>query len=304
MTTTSTMRQQAAATATELFVADPRVAIVLAEISTEYFEPAFAHDPSRAVNVGIMEQTMVGVAAGLALEGFHPIAHTITPFLVERPLEQLKIDFGYQGLGGTFVSVGASYDYGMEGATHQSPGDVQILSSIPRMQILVPGTASEIDRLIRQTYANGHPTYVRTNIVQNADAFDVEVGRMHVVRRGSLGTVVAIGPMLARTLEATAGFDVTVLYATSVEPFDAETLAGVAGDRPAIVTVEPFYEGTVVGRVAEALRLVPSRIGSVGVPRTFVDRYGTADQLDRSFGLDASGIREQIARFLDIAVLS
>ena len=191
MVSVSTMREEAARTATDLFLEDPRVAIVLAEISTPYFERAFASDPARAVNVGIMEQTMVGVAAGLAMEGFHPVVHTITPFLVERPLEQLKIDFGYQRLGGTFISVGSSYDYGAEGATHHSPGDAQVLSSIPGMQILVPGTPSEIDLLIRQTYSNGSPTYIRTSVARNVDGREVEAGKMSVVRRGASGTVIA-----------------------------------------------------------------------------------------------------------------
>ena len=82
----------------DLFEDDPRVAVVLAEISVDRFEPVFTRDPDRAVDVGIMEQTMVGVAAGFALEGFHPVIHTITPFVAERALEQLKLDFGNQEL--------------------------------------------------------------------------------------------------------------------------------------------------------------------------------------------------------------
>ena len=125
------MREQAGETTADLMIDDPRVALVLAEISTEQFRRARHHDPTRAVNVGIMEQTMVGVAAGFAMEGFLPIVHTITPFLVERPLEQIKLDFGYQGLQGTFISVGGSYDYTAEGFTHHSPGDVQAMLTVP-----------------------------------------------------------------------------------------------------------------------------------------------------------------------------
>jgi transketolase len=298
MVSAPTMREQAAATANDLFVTDPRVAVVLSEISVGLFQPAIDHDPTRAVNVGIMEQTVVGVAAGLAMEGFWPIAHTITPFLVERPLEQLKVDFGYQGLGGTFVSVGASYDYAAEGATHHSPGDVQLLSSIPGMQILIPGAPSEVDLLLRQTYVNDRPTYLRTTVARNERGLDVELGRMEVLKRGSAGTVIAFGPMLNRTAAAVGDLDVSLLYATSVEPFDAATLAAVAGDHPVVITVEPFYEGSVSSRIAKALRHVPSRIGSVGVPREFIARYGTATELDSYLRLDEAGIREQAVGFL------
>ena len=135
------MRTQAADTVCDLFAADPRVAVVLAEISVERFQPAFEHDPARAINIGIMEQAMVGVAAGYAMEGFHPVLHTIAPFVAERALEQLKLDFGNQDLGGLVITVGGSYDYGAEGTTHHSPGDVQALLTIPGARVLVPGSA-------------------------------------------------------------------------------------------------------------------------------------------------------------------
>jgi transketolase len=117
------MRERAGATAAELLDEDPRVAVVLAEISTGQFGRALRAHPDRAVNVGIMEQTMVGVAAGFAMEGFVPIVHTITPFLVERPLEQIKLDFGYQGCRDV-RSVGGLTTTS-EGFTHHSPGDVR-----------------------------------------------------------------------------------------------------------------------------------------------------------------------------------
>src|SRR3954453_9686266 len=218
------MRAQAIDTVAELFEADPRVAVVLAEISVDRFQPVFAHDPSRAVNVGIMEQTMVGVAAGFALEGFHPVVHTIAPFIAERALEQLKLDFGNQELGGLVITVGGSYDYASEGTTHHSPGDVQALLTIPGAEVLVPGTGEEAAHLIRRTYDDGRLTYLRTQAIANARSRDVEPGRISVERPGSGPTVVAVGPMLDRTLEAVADTDATVLYATTVAPFDAAGL--------------------------------------------------------------------------------
>jgi transketolase len=288
------MRAQAIDTVADLFEHDPRVAVVLAEISVDRFKPVFAHDPARAVNVGIMEQTMVGVAAGYALEGFHPVIHTITPFVAERALEQLKLDFGNQELGVLVIGVGGSYDYGSEGTTHHSPGDVQALLTIPATQVLVPGAAAEADRLVRDTYANDRITYLRTQIVANREARPVELGRLLVERRGPRATVIAVGPMLDRTLEATADMDVTVLYATTLNPLDADTLSReLAGDD--VVVVEPFFAGTLAGLVSEALRDRPTRLHFVGVPRAVIRDYGTPEQLDHVLGLDAAGIRRQVA---------
>ncbi len=113
------MRQQMVKSLEELLAYDERLVVVLAEISNSLFNknnPTFA---KRILNLGIMEQTMVSVAAGIAMEGFIPVVHSITPFLVERPFEQLKDDFCYQQLGGNFISTGASYDYSTEG--HDAP---------------------------------------------------------------------------------------------------------------------------------------------------------------------------------------
>jgi transketolase len=288
------MRVAACQAVIELFHEDPRVAVVLAEISTDLFAPAFAHDPRRAVDVGIMEQTMVGVAAGFALEGFLPVVHTIAPFLTERALEQVKLDFGYQRLEGLFVTTGASYDYAASGMTHHSPGDVSAMATVPGMEVLVPGHRDEARALVRATYANGHPTYVRTSAAENERAFELAPGGLTIVRRGSDLTVIAVGPMLDRTLAALDGIDATILYATTVVPLDAEKLAAEAGSD--VVVVEPFYEGTLAAQVTAALSYQATRIHSIGVPRIVISSYGTIADHDRELRLDVHGLRERLRR--------
>lgn len=293
-----TMREAATSTIVDLFRRDERVAVVMADISLEQLRPAVEHDPRRAINVGIMEQSAIGVAAGFALEGFQPIVHTIAPFLTERPLEQIKLDFGYQGLGGLFVSVGASYDYGESGATHHAPGGVQVLGSIPGMEVLLPGTPQETAQLVAGAYANGHPTYLRTSTVENDDPVELAPGGLTLVRRGTDVTVVVAGPFLSRTLAALHGIDATVLYATTLLPLDRETLAREAAPASEVVLVEPLYEGTTAAQVAEALAHRPTRLLSIGVPRQFIHGYGKTDEHDRALGLDMTSIRERILSFL------
>ena len=292
-----TMREQAMATVVELFDRDEDVAVVMADISLDYLRATVERDPRRAINVGIMEQSAVGVAAGFALEGFHPIVHTLAPFLAERPLEQIKLDFGYQGLGGLFISAGASYDYGESGGTHHAGGDVQALGSIPRLEVLVPGSARETDALVRSSYANGAPTYLRTSTVENDEPVELAPGGLTVVRRGADLTVIAAGPFLSRTLAALDGLDATVLYATTLVPLDAETLAREAAPSTDVVLVEPVYEGTTAAQVSAALAHRPTRLLSIGVPRRFIKHYGTSEQHDAELGLDVHGIRERILAF-------
>jgi len=291
------MRQQMIEMLDDLFKNDERLALVLADISRALFDNILERYPERAFNLGIMEQTMIGVAAGLALEGFIPVVHSIVPFLVERPFEQLKDDFCYQRLGGNFIGTGASYDYSTEGMTHHGPGDVQVLRSLPGMQIVVPGTANEFDTLFRAAYANGAPTYYRMSSKNNSVEQPVRFGKLEVMKRGGQATVIAVGPALNAVLPAVDGLDVSVLYCTTVAPFDAETLREVCQGND-IVLVEPYYEGVLVPDICAAMEHRPIRVKAIGVPHEVLSHYGTTEQHDDAIGFNAQAIRQRIKQFL------
>jgi transketolase len=294
---TITMRQQMGLTIEELFEQDERLALVLAEISTDFFRRLLREHPQRALNLGILEQTMISVAAGMAMEGFIPVVHSITPFLVERPFEQIKDDFCYQRLGGNFISTGGSYDYSTEGMTHHGPADVPILRSLPGMQIVVPGTPGEFDRLFREAYANGAPTYFRLSATNNPVEYPVEFGKLEVVKRGTQATVIAVGAALARVLPAVEDLDVTLLYCTTVAPFDDETLRAVS-ESDNIVLVEPYYEGALVADICAAMLHRRVRVEAIGVPHAVLSHYGEPEQHDAAIGFTPRGIRQRIERFL------
>ena len=278
------MRKQLVKTVTDILARDERVVLLLGDIGVYGFREAFQSFPDRVFNIGILEQASVGLAAGLAMEGMIPIFHTIAPFLVERAFEQLKIDFGYQKLSGNFISVGASYDYGSLGCTHHAPGDVAALMNIPGFQVIVPGHPEEFDDAFRRNYDNGKPTYYRLSEQTNVAARLGTCGK--IIKSGPDGTVIAIGPMLDRTLEACYDLDVTILYATDIDYasyFDRS-----------VAIVEPFYEGTL------AHRLNGQQVYSIGVPRQFLTHYGTRQQQDESCDLTAEKIRQRIKEFFNL----
>jgi transketolase len=274
---------------------DSRVVLFLGDIGVFAFREAFERFPDRTYNIGILEQASVSVAAGLAIEGMIPIFSTIAPFLVERCLDQLKVDFGYQGLGGNFISVGASYDYSSLGCTHHCPGDVQALKTIPGMQIIVPGHPAEFNFAFRQCYANGFPTYFRLS--ERSNTADNISGNW-VKKGGKKGTVIAIGPMFDRTVEACKDLDVSVIYQVSVNAVDPWYFGD--GWSKKIVVVEPFYEGTMAYDVQKGLSGEPAKVLSIGVPRRFITSYGTPEQLDEENGLTTRQIRDRIREFLGI----
>ena len=293
------MRQQMVETLEDMLPQEKSMVIVLADISDELFHQQRQEVRERLFNLGIMEQTMISVAAGFALEGFIPVVHSFAPFLVERPFEQIKDDFCYQRLSGKFISTGASYDYSTEGMTHQGPGDVSIMHSLPDMQIVVPGTPAEFDGLFRASYGNGANTYYRLGLSKNPFDTPTRFGKLTVVKRGARSTVIAVGPMLAPTLAAVEDMDVNVLYCTTVAPFDGETLREIDSTGN-IVVVEPYYEGVLARDICVAMQHTRIRLGSIGVPYRILDRYGTPQDHAAAVGLTPSGIRGRIARFLQI----
>ena len=291
------MRDTFVRTTTALLDEDPRAAVVLADISAGLFDRATARHPGRVLNVGIREQLMVSVAGGLALTGMRPVVHTYAPFLVERAYEQIKLDLVHQDVGAVLVSVGASYDSSGSGRTHHAPGDVALLDGLDGISVHVPGHQGEVERLLREAVASGGRAYIRLSEQQNRAPSPAVDGTLHVVRRGRLGTVVAVGPTLDRVVAATQGLDLTVLHAVTVRPLDTTTLLETMA-APDVVLVEPYLAGTSTRLVDEALAHVPHRVLGLGVGRSEQRRYGTPAEHDRAHGLGEAGLRRSIDAFL------
>ncbi|MFD7627753.1 transketolase family protein [Streptomyces sp. NPDC059851] len=294
------MRERFIAVTSRVLDEDPRLALVLAEISMDGFRPALERHPDRVINVGIREQLLVGVGGGLALTGLRPVMHTFASFLVERPFEQLKLDFGHQGTGGVLVSAAASYDWPAGGFTHMSPGDVALMDTLDGWTVHVPGHPDEAEALLRHAYAAGDDkVYVRLSLQSNTAPRPVDGLHMQTVREGGAGVVVAVGPLLDEVLAATEGLDVTVLYAATVRPFDEAALRAAVGRATAdVVLVEPYLAGTSSTAAAQALVDVPHRVLGLGVGRAELRRYGTIEQHTAAHGLDARSLRERITAFL------
>ena len=299
-----TMRDRFAPVVTRLLDEDPRVAVVLAEIGKDGFAEAMRKHPERVINVGIREQLLIGTGAGLALTGLRPVMHTFASFLVERPFEQVKLDLGHQDAGAVLVSAAASFDWPAGGFTHMAPGDVALLDTLDGWTVHVPGNPDEAETLLRHAVSAGDDkVYVRLSVQSNARGLDVDGARFLTVREGRAGVVVAVGPMLDSVLEATEGLDVTVLYATTIRPFDAAALRRATETAGAeVVLVEPYLAGTSIAAANDALADVPHRVLGLGVGRRELRRYGRIDEHVTAHGLDAASLRTRIDGFLGARV--
>lgn len=285
-----TMRSRFYALAAEALEEDERTWVVLADIG----DSELPRQP-RLVNVGIREQLLIGLAAGLALEGKRPIAHSYATFLVERPFEQIKLDLGHQDVGAILVSNGASYDASRAGRTHQAPGDVALLATLPGWRIEVPGHADEFEVAFRRARAGNDRVYIRTTV--EANHAPVNRDGFVVLRQGS-PLVLAVGPTLTPTLDATADLDVGLAYLTTVRPFPRAALREALDGNAEVVLVEPYHAGTSAAEVAAALVDRPHRLLALGITNPELRKYGEPHEHRAAHGLDARGIRASVERFV------
>jgi transketolase len=172
-----------------------------------------------------------------------------------------------------------------------------VLRLLPGMEIVLPGTPSEFDRLFLAAYANPNPTYFRLSERSNPQTVEVEFGRASVLKQGKQATVIAVGPALPPVLAAVQDLDVTVLYYTTVAPFDGDTLRQNCDSRK-VALIEPYYQGMLVPEIHAALGLASLTIDALGVPHRFLTNYGTVEQHDAAVGLTPAAIRERIQKLI------
>jgi transketolase len=278
-----TMRERFTTVTTGLLDADPRLAVVLADITADGFAAAGRAHPDRVINLGIREQLLISVAGGLALAGMRPIAHTFASFPVERPFEQIKID---QPSGAAAVPVARARRSITRPPAHPPVTRRRRAAwRSPAGPCTCPATGQAEPPLRAAAPAAAGLPQASAPPTQPAGR---KLG-FTVVLRGSAATILAVGPLADAVLAATAGVDVTVLYAATIRPFDRRTLRATLA-APVVVTVEPYLAGTSAAEVAAALADLPNRALGLGVGRRELRRYGTPEQHEAAHGLDPASL--------------
>ncbi|MFG3261705.1 transketolase family protein [Streptomyces bobili] len=264
--------------------------------------------PDRLINVGIAEQDLVGVAAGLAIGGFVPFVSAAGPFLTGRATEQIKTDAAYNGLPVVLCGQSPGLAYGELGPTHHSIEDLSWMRAIADLAIAVPADPAQTRAAVRWAAAHDGPAYLRIprfkvpSVTPQDTPF--EPGRSLQLTHGRDVTVMAVGTMVSRAL-ATAetlraeGVGVRVLNMTFVEPLDVEAVLRAARETRGIVTVEEATTtgglGAAVASIVAQNHPVPMRI--LGVHRQFAPT-GSAAFLLEHFGLTADGITSAVRELL------
>jgi transketolase len=220
---------------------------------------AAAH-PDRLVNVGIAEQNMVGMAAGLCSEGYCTFATTYATFAAARAADPVRVNMGYMGFGVKLVGMGAGFSVGLLGPTHISLEDIAFMRAIPNMMVVSPADCGETVKAMHALARHPGPAYLRLGggvpypIVCSED-YEFRLGKAIRLREGSDITIVATGPVVHESLEAAKalqaeGLDVGVVNMHTIKPLDNEALQGIYRSSRLLVTVE---EHSVVGGLGAAV---------------------------------------------------
>ncbi len=287
----------------DLAQSDPRVVVVVNDsVGSSKVGNFRARFPDRLINVGIAEQNMVGVGAGLANGGKLPFVCAASCFLTGRALEQIKADLAYSEANVKLCGMSSGVAYGELGPTHHSIEDFAWLRAIAGITVIAPADPVETEQAVRAAAAHAGPVFLRLSrlpvpVIHPAD-YRFEIGKAAQLRDGRDVTLIANGVMASVALEAAGllardGIQARVLNMATVQPLDGAAVIRAARETGRIVTIEEHSaRGGLGGAVAEVVVAhcpVPMRI--LGFPGVFAPT-GSAQWLFDHFGLNAAGVRQ------------
>jgi len=245
----------------QLAQADPDVWLLTGDLGFSVLEPFYEQFPDRFINVGVAEQNMAGVAAGLALSGKRVVIYSIVNFTTLRCFEQIRNDICAHGASVVIVGVGAGYAYGAQGYTHHGLEDISVMRTLPGLDLAVPANVAEVETALQIAMERKGPTYIRLEKDAGATMSALEVagehGRMSCYRQGEDAAIIATGGLVgeaydAAQLLAEEGVSVAVWSCPWLAPFDATTLNMLSQRHGVILTAE---EGVATGGLASAVAL-------------------------------------------------
>jgi transketolase len=283
----------------ELAKTDDRVVFIGSDLGPGVLDSMKQSMPERFFMEGVSEQHIVGMAAGLAMEGFIPYVNTIATFLTRRCYEQVALDLCLQDLPVRLIANGGGGVYAPLGPTHLAVEDLAIMRALPNMTVVAPCDAEEMKRLMAQTLAWPHPIYIRLakggDAVVSSPEAGFAIGKSIVMREPGQGLFISTGVMTQIALQAAGRLDAEglpcgVMHMHTVKPLDDKSLAHYLPRVNGVVTVE---EHTRIGGLGSAVLELCSdempgqacKISRVGIPDQFATQYGSQNSLLGHWGI-------------------
>jgi transketolase len=299
------MRNAFAESLYQAAIEDERVSIVVADISPAGPMAKFQEEcPDRFINVGVAEQTMIGICAGMALKGLRPFAYTIASFTLYRPFEMVRDDLCYQNLPVTVVGMGSGIVYSTLGGTHHTQEDIAIAGALPNMQILTPCDPLETAKMTRYcALENQGPMYLKLGKagepeLTNTAIDPFEFGKARRLREGKDICIMSHGPIMSMALEIAdvledGGASVSVLNVHTLKPLDRDGVSKALRDHNQVIVIE---EHAPRGGLAPMTKQIAwdekadCTLHTFTLKDEFIHCYGSHDDLRFRHGLDKDTI--------------
>jgi transketolase len=284
--------------------ADSRIILMTGDLGFGVLNRYRERFPDQFYNVGVAEQNMAGVAAGLAMSGHIVFTYSIGNFPILRCLEQVRNDICYHEADVKVVSVGGGMAYGALGPSHYATEDLTICRALPGIAVVAPGDPVEVEQLVPQIVSTPGPVYLRLGRAGEArihnDDVRVELGRLTSVRDGDQVLLLSTGGMLPEVVRSAdalldEGISAAVISVHSLAPFDSEALCEIAARFPLVITCEEHTVlGGLGGAVAEVLMEagVQTRFRRFGLRNGFPEGVGSQEYLRRVNGIDADSLSD------------
>ena len=270
----------------------------------EYFRDQY---PDKYYNVGIAEQNMIGIAAGLAKEGFKPFVTAQATFSTTRCFDQIKINMGYMGFGIKIVGLSAGLAIGQYGATHMSMEDIALTRVVPNMVVLSPADCTETAKALIATAKDDRPTYIRlsgwmNNPIVYKEDYDFEIGKAITMQEGSDIAIIATGTMVYNSLKAAkileeSGLSVKVVNMHTIKPLDKNAVKECCSAKLLVTVEEHSIIGGLGSAIAEEISVYTHKPRHliVGIEDCYV-KPGEYNYLVKKVGLTAEQIADKVLK--------
>ena len=282
------MRRIFPKTIEQLMTKNKKIFCLLGDIGIFSFRNIFKKFANRILNMSTMEQTMLGFGAGLSKAGYIPIIHTITPFLVLRALEQIKVDFVYNKLSCNIVSVGGSNDYAKLGTTHHCFEDISILSNYDDINLFLPSNPQEFDYLFKKNYKNNSVNYFRMSgnvgkkLIKN---------NSFIKRNKNKKIIITVGNAVNSEMFLKQKMDVYYINSISKNMnFD------FIKKYKKVIIIEPYF-GSILERKIRKKNFLDTKILSIGYNETIIHKYGDKIVQDKYLKFCKESILKKINEF-------
>lgn len=301
-------------TLVELAEYDKRIYLLVADIGFGVVEPFARRFPDRFLNVGVAEQNLTGIAAGVAMAGKVVFTYSIANFPILRCIEQVRNDVCYHKANVKIVSVGGGYSYGALGMTHHATEDLAILRALPEMAVVAPGDPLEVRAATRALVNHDGPCYLRLGRagepILHDSSVEFQLGKAIQVRDGDAATLITTGAMLQNAIQAadklaTRGIQARVLSMHTLKPLDEDAVLAAARETRCIVTVE---EHSIIGGLGSAVAECLAESGlqvpfkRIGLPSAFSRNIGSQEYLREKSDLSPDKILSSLEQLLTVNV--